>query len=64
MEGTTMDGKSQDALITIDEICDTLMIGRNTAYKLLKDGDIKAFKIGRIWKIPKKALSQYVNSHI
>lgn len=51
-------------LITFDELCETLMIGRNTAYKLLNSGKLNAFKIGRVWKIPKKAVSQYVNSHI
>ena len=50
-------------LISIDELCKALMVGKSTAYSLLRNGSIKAFKIGRIWKIPKNALSQYVNSH-
>ena len=37
-------------LITIDELCELLMIGRNAAYKLLTSGKIKSFRIGRIWK--------------
>ena len=56
--------QEEPELITFDELCETLMIGRNTAYKLLKSGKLNAFKIGRVWKIPKKALSQYINSHI
>lgn len=51
-------------LITFDELCETLMIGRNTAYKLLKSGKLKAFKIGRVWKIPKRAVSDYINCYI
>lgn len=47
-------------MITIDELCEMLTIGRNTAYSLLKTGEIKAFKIGRIWKIPREAVSEYV----
>lgn len=51
-------------LITFEELCETLMIGRNTAYKLLKSGKLKAFKIGRVWKIPKRAVSDYINCYI
>ena len=51
-------------LITFDELCETLMIGKNTAYKLLKSGKLKAFKIGRVWKIPQRAVSDYINCYI
>ena len=47
-------------MVTIDELCEMLAIGRNTAYSLLKTGAVKAFKIGRIWKIPREAVSEYV----
>ncbi len=49
-----------DDMVTIDELCEMLAVGRNTAYGLLKAGAIKAFKIGRIWKIPRDAVSEYV----
>ena len=38
-------------LITIEELCNTLSIGRNTAYRLLNENKIKAFRIGKVWKI-------------
>ena len=47
-------------LITIDELCELLMIGRNAAYKLLTSGKIKSFKIGRIWKIPRESIQTYI----
>lgn len=47
-------------LITIDELCELLMIGRNAAYKLLTSGKIKSFRIGRVWKIPRNSLSDYI----
>lgn len=53
-----------DKLISLDELCDILKIGKNTAYTLMRTGELGAFKIGRVWKIPKKAVIQYVNSHI
>lgn len=49
-----------DELITIDDLCNILCIGRNTAYRLLKSNTLQAFKIGRIWKIPKKSIEEYI----
>ncbi len=49
-----------EQLITIEELCDMLAIGRNTAYRLLKEHKISAFRIGRIWKIPRGAVEDYI----
>ena len=49
-------------LLTFEELCETLMIGRSTAYKLLHSGELKAFRIGRIWKIPKSGVLEYLQS--
>ena len=49
-------------LITIDELCDILVIGKNTAYSLLNDQEIEAFRIGRIWKIPRQSISKYIQN--
>ncbi len=47
-------------LITIEELCEMLMIGRNAAYKLLTSGKIKSFRIGRVWKIPRDSIQTYI----
>lgn len=47
-------------MITIDELCDLLMIGRTTAYKLLQSRELKAFKIGKVWKISRASVEQYI----
>ena len=47
-------------LITIEELCECLLIGRNTAYKLLNSHAIKAFRIGKTWKIPKQSVEEYI----
>ena len=46
--------------ITVDELCELLSIGRNSAYSLLNSGDIKAFRIGRIWKISRESVFEYI----
>ena len=52
------------ALVTIDELCEELMIGRNAAYKLLEEHKIKGFRIGRIWKIPRASIDIYIKEQI
>lgn len=51
----------KDDLITLEEFQDILQIGRTTAYQLLNSGEIKAFRIGRFWKIPRAAVTEYVS---
>lgn len=49
-----------DDLLNVEEFCDVLGIGKNAAYDILNTGDIRAFKVGRIWKIPKIAVENYI----
>jgi excisionase family DNA binding protein len=51
-------------IITIEEMCELLRIGKNTAYSLLTSGKVKAFREGRKWKIPRIALESYVLANI
>lgn len=48
------------ALITVQELCEQLMIGRNAAYQLLRSGDLKCFRMNRIWKIPQQSVTEYL----
>ena len=47
-------------MISLDDLCEMLTIGKNTAYELLRTKQINAFKIGRIWKIPRESVSEYI----
>ena len=47
-------------ILTVDELCKVLKIGKNTAYTLLKSGEIKSVKIGRVYKIPKRNVIAYI----
>lgn len=50
-------------ILSIDEMCEALHIGKNTAYQLLKTNQIKYRKIGKIYKIPKKSLIEYFDKY-
>lgn len=47
-------------LLSVEELCEILMIGKNSAYTLLANGEIKAYRAGTRWKIPREAVSEYV----
>ena len=55
----TMLNKYPDVL-NVKQLCEVLGIGKNTAYKLLKSREIKALKIGTVYKIPKIEVIKYL----
>jgi excisionase family DNA binding protein len=48
-------------ILTVGQLQQVLKIGRNTAYKLLNDNVIKSKRIGKIHKIPKSNVIEYLN---
>ena len=46
--------------LTADEACEVLRIGYNAMYELLSTGKLKAYRNGRVWRIPKKAVIEYI----
>lgn len=49
-----------DDFLTVEELCEVLKIGRNAAYRLLNSGELKAIRNGRVWRVPKQAVIEYV----
>ncbi|MBP2656593.1 MAG: excisionase [Firmicutes bacterium] len=47
-------------LVSVEELCEMLVIGKNSAYKLLSSGEIKCFRYNRVWKIPRDAVTEYI----
>lgn len=47
-------------LTTVKEASERLQISRNTAYSLLKRGEIEGYKVGRMWRIPDKSIMKYI----
>ncbi len=48
-------------ILTVEEACEALGMGYNAVYDLLNEGKLKAYKNGRVWRITKQALIQYVS---
>ena len=47
-------------ILTVEEACEALRMGYNAVYELLNEGKLKAYKNGRVWRIPKGSLVRYV----
>ena len=55
---------TESKVIGIEELCALLDIGKNTAYDLLNNGEIDAFKIGSQWKIVRADVDGYISRMI
>lgn len=47
-------------VVNINDLMKMLHIGRNKAYALINTGEIKSFKIGKVHKIPKRWVIDYI----
>jgi excisionase family DNA binding protein len=46
--------------MTISQVAKYLQISEITTYKLVNEGTIPAFKIGRHWRVKKEDLSEFI----
>lgn len=51
-------------IVTHGDLCTMLNISKNSAYRLLKSGQIEHIKMGRKYLIPKKFISQYISDKL
>lgn len=49
-------------IMSVFDVAEALYIGRNRVYELLENGSLKAFRVGRVWKIPKINLISFCMS--
>lgn len=50
-------------VLTVDEVCAALHIGKNSVYNLLRIGALQYIKIGRKYIIPKICLIDFINKN-
>ena len=50
-------------LLTVSEVAKALKVNRNFVYKLIKDGELEAVRIGSI-KVREDKLNEYIKSQI
>ena len=47
-------------VLSVQQLAEVLQIGRNSAYDLVKSGQIRSIRIGRTIRIPQAALLEYL----
>ena len=47
-------------IMTTEETCEALKVGYNTLYELLNSGQLKGYRNGRTWRIPKLAVQEFI----
>lgn len=48
-------------VLNVKDLAQILSISQNTAYALVRSGQIRSIRTGRIYRIPKDALIEYLN---
>lgn len=51
-------------IVGVDDVCDMLKIGKNKTYDLLRTNQIISKRIGKVYKIPKQSVIDYVLSSV
>lgn len=49
-------------MLIVDDLMEILGVGKNAAYDLLRNGELKCFRLKGRWKIPKESVIEYVRS--
>ena len=58
----TLPAGSESELLTFDEALAALKVRRTKMYALLRSGALKAVKIGKLWRIERTAIKEYLDS--
>lgn len=51
-----------DDILTTEEACEAMRIGKNALYDLLVSKKLKGYRNGRVWRIPKQAVVEFIRS--
>ena len=49
-----------DDVLTADEACEALRIGKNALYELLQSKQLKGYRNGRVWRIPRNSVIEFI----
>jgi len=56
--------ENYDDILEVEQAAEALHTSKASIYKLLRNNDLKSVKIGRIYKIPKKFLIEYLEEKL
>lgn len=53
----------QSSLLTLGEVMAYLRVNARTAYRLIRTGELPAYRVGRQWRIRRGDFDQWMDSH-
>lgn len=56
-----MNNLTRENILEVEDVMDTLHLGRNKVYELLRTGELKSIRCGRKYLIPTAALSEFIS---
>lgn len=51
------------SVLTVRELAAILRIGINNAYQLVREGTIRSVRVGRQYRIPRRAVDEYLENN-
>jgi len=54
----------RERLLSVDDICEYLGVGRNTVYRWIETKGLPAYRLGRLWKIKKEEVDEWLNKRV
>lgn len=58
------DMEMENDCLTPRECMNYLYIGKSTFYKLVNSGELSAFRIGKLWRVPKSGLQDFIRKNM
>jgi len=55
--------KGLPKMLTTQEVLDILKVGRKALYRYIKDGELKAYKIGRYLRFKESDVKAFIEAH-
>jgi len=53
--------RQERVLLDLEEAAEVMGVERTTVYRLVRAGEIPALKIGKLWKVPKDLLLEWIH---
>jgi len=60
MDNIRNTNKAKEHLLSIDEVCEYLGVGRDTVYKWIETKGLPAYRIGRLWRFNQEEVYDWV----
>ena len=50
-------------VLQVKDLIPLLLISHNTAYELVRSGQIRSIRVGKSYRIPREAITEYLSRH-